>query len=320
MNSNRGLRWFSKGVVLATLFLIFVGGMVKSTESGLAVPDWPLSWGSLFPPMVGGVFYEHGHRMVAAFVGLLTVILAVWLQLLEKRRWVKVLGYCALGTVILQGVLGGLTVLFLLPTLISVSHAVLAQTFFILTIILAYSQSGERLRREDEEGEIVSPKFRKIAIGLFIFIFVQLVLGAFMRHTQSGLAIPDFPTMGGQWIPRFDEQMYFTINDARFEMNLNAITMGQVAIHFCHRLQALIILITSIILCIYSQKFLKSYKKIQNAVAVLFAIIIGQVLLGIMTVLTAKAPVLTSIHVAVGAAALGTVTLLMLRIIPVHKR
>ena len=115
---------------LSTLFLIFAGGMVTSTGSGLAVPDWPLSYGTLFPPMIGGVFYEHGHRMIATVVGFLTLCLAVWLWFKEERQWVKVLGLCCLGAVIVQGLLGGITVLFYLPTLVSVAHGVLAQTFF----------------------------------------------------------------------------------------------------------------------------------------------------------------------------------------------
>src|SRR3989338_1699841 len=103
------LRRFSKLTSLATLFLIFVGGMVTSTGSGLSVPDWPLSYGMLFPPMVGGVFYEHGHRMVATLVGFLTLCLAVMLGVAEERRWVRALGFLALAAVVLQGVLGGLT-------------------------------------------------------------------------------------------------------------------------------------------------------------------------------------------------------------------
>src|SRR3990167_821475 len=81
------LRMFAKLTCFATLFLIFAGAMVKSTDSGLAVPDWPLSYGMFFPPMVGGVFYEHGHRMVAATVGFMTLCLAIWLGVQEPRRW-----------------------------------------------------------------------------------------------------------------------------------------------------------------------------------------------------------------------------------------
>src|SRR5213079_182823 len=110
------LRNFTKFVAAATLFLIFAGAMVTSTGSGLAVPDWPLSYGRLMPPMVGGIFYEHGHRMVATTVGLLTIGLVIWLTRREPRAWVRRLGWAALAAVVAQGVLGGLTVIFLLPT------------------------------------------------------------------------------------------------------------------------------------------------------------------------------------------------------------
>ena len=182
--SNAGLRHFSKLVCLSTLFLIFVGGLVTSTGSGLAVPDWPLSYGMLFPPMVGGVFYEHGHRMVASVVGFLTLILAIWMGRREKRVWVRNLGFAALAAVIAQGILGGITVKFFLPTSVSVCHGILAQTFFILTIIIAYSQSKERLELQDQ------PQKKP---GNFLFwclltaslIYVQLIVGAIMRHTHS---------------------------------------------------------------------------------------------------------------------------------------
>ena len=94
---SRALHRFAVATAVATLFLIVAGGLVTSTESGLSVPDWPLSYGRLMPPMVGGVFYEHGHRMVATTVGILTVILAAWLARREPRRSVRRLGYLAVG-------------------------------------------------------------------------------------------------------------------------------------------------------------------------------------------------------------------------------
>src|SRR3989338_8595503 len=128
------LRRFSKLVCFATLFLIFVGGLVTSTGSGLSVPDWPLSYGTLFPKMVGGIVFEHSHRMVASTVGLLMLALTIWLCWAEERRWVRRVSLTALGAVVLQGILGGMTVLFFLPKPLSILHAVLAQTFFLLTI------------------------------------------------------------------------------------------------------------------------------------------------------------------------------------------
>src|SRR5262249_26177804 len=132
--------WVHRFAVLtagATLILIFVGALVTSTGSGLAVPDWPLSFGQVFPPMVGGVLFEHGHRLVAAFVGLLTVTLMVLLTQWEPRLWVRWLARVAVLAVLLQGTLGGVTVLFRLPLAGSVAHACLAQAFLGLVVPLA---------------------------------------------------------------------------------------------------------------------------------------------------------------------------------------
>jgi len=140
-------RRFGVLLVAATLFLIFAGAEVKSRQAGLSVPDWPLSYGMVWPPMVGNVFYEHGHRTVAAAVGLLTLILAVWTARAEARGWVRRLAWIALAAVVAQGLLGGLTVLFLLPTPISMGHALLAQTFLCLVCWLACATSRDRRRR-----------------------------------------------------------------------------------------------------------------------------------------------------------------------------
>src|ERR1700741_3495050 len=146
--SPAGLRRFTKLVAVLTLFLIFAGAMVTSTGSGLAVPDWPLSYGMLMPPMVGGIFYEHGHRMIAATVGVLTVLQAIWLQGRARKRFLRVLGWASVGAVIAQGVLGGLTVLFLLPKAISIAHAGLAEIFLCLNVSIAFfaSRSFDRMR------------------------------------------------------------------------------------------------------------------------------------------------------------------------------
>src|SRR5712672_788360 len=136
------LNLFSRIVAFFTLILIFAGGLVTSTGSGLSVPDWPNTYGWFmfaFPmsKMVGGIFYEHAHRLIASTVGFLIVVLAVWLGRAEPRRWVRCLGYLALGAVILQGILGGITVLWYLPDAISIAHAGLAQVVFCLTATIA---------------------------------------------------------------------------------------------------------------------------------------------------------------------------------------
>ena len=279
---------FAFGLALSTLVLVFVGGLVTSTGSGLSVPDWPLSYGMLMPPMVGGIFYEHGHRMVAATVGVLTLVLAIWTQLAERRSGVRRLAWTALALVIAQGTLGGLTVLFLLPTPVSVAHACLAQCFFCVTIALAYATSGEWAttdRVPDRAG------VRPAAAAATSIVFVQLVLGATMRHRGAGLAIPDFPLAFGRLIP--------PLSDAA------------VVLHFAHRVGALTVLAAVVVLAV------RAYRSGVTALArtafFAVALVILQIALGATTVLTAKAVLPTTAHVAMGAGVLGTGWLLCLR-------
>src|SRR5690348_11297607 len=132
---NPWLHRYAVFVAGATFLLIIAGALVTSNDAGLSVPDWPTSFGTFrIPRMVGGVKFEHGHRMIAGTVAILTVLLAVWLWRNEPRRWMRRLGALAVLTVIAQAVLGGITVLFYLPVAISVSHACLAQVFFCIIV------------------------------------------------------------------------------------------------------------------------------------------------------------------------------------------
>jgi cytochrome c oxidase assembly protein subunit 15 len=312
-------RRFSKLTTFSVLFLIFAGGMVTSTGSGLSVPDWPLSYGMIFPPMVGGVFYEHGHRMVASVVGLFMLILAVWLGFTEQRAWVRKLGYAALGAVIAQGVLGGLTVLFFLPKPISIGHAILAQTFFTLTIIIAYSQSLERQQREAAPQSVPAPVARFCLI-VACFIYCQLILGALMRHTGSGLAIYDFPTFAGSFIPRFNDHTLTTINYWRFYHGMPAVTMGQVIIHFLHRMGALMVATAVFLANIVIFNSARDHAKLVQTILLLDGFVLLQIMLGAITIWTGKAPVITSLHVVTGAACLGLSVLMTLRAMPLKLK
>jgi cytochrome c oxidase assembly protein subunit 15 len=182
---NRGLHRFAVFTAAATFLLIIAGALVTSNDAGLSVPDWPTSFGSIYkmPKMVGGVKFEHGHRMVAEFVGLLTIVVAIWTWRAEHRRWMKYLGVAALGTVILQGVLGGLTVLFYLPAPISSAHAALAQTFFCIAVVIALF-SGRRWVEEQPRVELDTRRPALITLTLLsIFVlYAQLILGAMFRH------------------------------------------------------------------------------------------------------------------------------------------
>ncbi|MGO9123346.1 MAG: COX15/CtaA family protein [Terriglobales bacterium] len=182
---NRAHHRFAMFTAGATFCLLIAGALVTSNDAGLSVPDWPTSFGSIYkiPHLVGGVRFEHTHRMIAEFVGLLTIILAIWTWRVEKRRWIKALAAGALGTVIAQGVLGGLTVLFYLPPPVSSAHAALAQTFFCIAVAIAVF-TGRRWVEEVPEVELDSRRPSLITLSLLsIFVlYVQLILGAMFRH------------------------------------------------------------------------------------------------------------------------------------------
>jgi len=170
--------------------LIIAGALVTSNDAGLSVPDWPTSFGSMYkiPPLVNGVQFEHIHRMIAQFIGLLTIILAIWTQRVDRRPWMRALGWAALGTVIAQGLLGGLTVLFKLPPAISTAHATLAQTFFCIIVSMALFTSQSWVEeipvRVADEGRV---PLTTISILTIIAIWLQLILGAAFRHSGMKL-------------------------------------------------------------------------------------------------------------------------------------
>jgi cytochrome c oxidase assembly protein subunit 15 len=165
--------------------LIIAGALVTSNDAGLSVPDWPTSFGSIYklPHMVGGVRFEHTHRMVAEFVGLLTIVLAIWTWRADRRRWIRILGVAALGTVVAQGILGGITVLFFLPPAISSAHAALAQTFFCIAVAIALF-TGRKWVEEVPQVDFDTRRPSLITLTLLsIFVlYVQLFLGAMFRH------------------------------------------------------------------------------------------------------------------------------------------
>jgi cytochrome c oxidase assembly protein subunit 15 len=183
---NKGLHYWSILLAFCTLLLVVAGGLVTSRDAGLSVPDWPLSYGKLMPPMEGGIFYEHGHRMIATTVGMFTIVSLVWLLRAEKRRWMKWLGAVALVAVIAQGVLGGLTVLMLLPWWISSSHACLAQLFFSTTVAMALFTSERWLRGPAPVDENPRYPIRALALLPPVFVLLQLALGAAARHKAIG--------------------------------------------------------------------------------------------------------------------------------------
>jgi cytochrome c oxidase assembly protein subunit 15 len=294
-----GLHRFAFFAVCCTAFLIFLGGLVTSTQSGLSVPDWPTTYGwnmftFPFSKWVGGIFFEHSHRLVASFVGFLTVVLTLWTWLGEKRAWVKWLSGAALGAVVLQGVLGGLTVLFLLPAPISTLHACLAQTFFCLLIAIAVFTSPQWKRGlpliESHAENIPVPSLCAMTTTA---VYFQLILGALMRHTNAGLAIPDFPLAFGQIIPPFSS--------------------NKIIIHFAHRMGAVVV--TAMILWTFI-RIAGSYSRhslLFRPALVMLGLVAIQLTLGAFTVWTAKAVLPTTAHVLTGAFILAASFLLTLR-------
>jgi cytochrome c oxidase assembly protein subunit 15 len=278
-----------------TLLLVAAGGMVTSTNSGLSVPDWPTTYGyNMFTyplsRMAGGIFYEHGHRLIASTVGLLMVGMALWLWHADSRAWVRRLGWIALAAVIVQGVLGGLTVLYLLPDAISISHAGLAQIFFCLTVTIALVTSAGWHQPTVSPD---APSLRTRMVALTALVYAQILLGATMRHTGAGLAIPDFPLSYGHLVPPFWNQ--------------------GIALHFAHRTGALIIGTLTIANVVALLRTFQGNRQLSRPAWLLAALVATQVTLGAYVVLSGKHPVINTLHVATGALVLATSLVITLR-------
>jgi len=289
------LHRYIKVVVASTVLLIAAGGMVTSTDSGLAVPDWPNTYGQFmfsFPleKMVGGIFYEHGHRMIASTVGLLTIALAIWTWRADPRRWMRRLAFTALGAVILQGLLGGITVLLLLPAPVSVGHAGLAQLFFCLTVSLALFTSPGWTRAQTAVDDAT---LRRIAAATTVMIYCQILLGATMRHVEAGLAIPDFPLAFGHVLP--------------------PAWTGGIAVHFAHRAGA--VLVTAAILATAGHVWFhhRGRRELVRPAILLVLFVLTQVTLGAFVIWSGLQPIVNTAHVVNGALVLATSLVLTLR-------
>ncbi len=186
MSMNKGIHNFAILLAFWTLLLIVAGGLVTSNDAGLSVPDWPLSYGKLMPTMEGGIFYEHGHRMIATVDGMLMIVMAVWIWAKDDRRWLRWLACIALVSVVVQGVLGGLTVIYLLPPAVSVTHACLAQLYFCTTVALALFTSRDWLAGAHNIPEKPEAPIRHLSIVVPVCILGQLALGAAARHKALG--------------------------------------------------------------------------------------------------------------------------------------
>ena len=325
------LHRYTAFLIFSVVILIIAGGLVTSTKSGLAVPDWPNTYGYnmyTFPPSmwVGGIFYEHLHRLIASGIGFLTIILVFLTHKFEQRKWVKKLSLIALVTVCFQGLLGGLTVLFLLPDLISTFHATLAQTFFclIITTHIIQTKWWHNQSSFDNSTNLESiSKLSKISLIVFGIIYFQLIFGAWMRHTESGLAVPDFPLSYGQIFPSLNSENLEKYNNLQIEKNIRLYADGplssfQIMYHMIHRTWAYVVVIGIIFLFSKLKKTSNNIipKKIKTISLVLILMVCSQFILGILTVLTRKSVFITTTHVVLGALTLGLtwgLTLFLLR-------
>jgi cytochrome c oxidase assembly protein subunit 15 len=301
------LHKFSRFVAACTVLLILAGSLVTSNDAGLSVPDWPTSYGwnmFTFPPSmwVANILYEHGHRLIASSVGFLTIILAVWLWLAEpERRWLRWLGVGALGAVIAQGLLGGLTVVFFLPPAVSTAHAGLAEIFFCMTVAIALFTSPGWVGAQESVDD---SRLRRFATTTTVLIFCQILIGATMRHTGAGLAIPDFPFVFGGIVPDHWN--------------------SRIAIHYAHRVGALVVAAAVLGTVLYIWRRHTDRVELAQPALVIMILLVMQLTLGALTILTRRQPAINSLHVVFGALVLTSSLVITLRSwrakFPVHVR
>jgi len=342
-NYNPWLYRFVVVTAAATFLLLGLGGLVTSHEAGMSVPDWPTSYGyNMFALPIkfwkGGAFFEHTHRLLASAVGLMTTMLAVWLWFRDSRKWMRWLGVLAFVLVALQGVLGGLRVTLHMDQL-GIVHGALAQLFFVLICALALFTSRwwnisvaavcDR-RANSVTGATVTDRRYKTLRGLVLFttilIFVQLILGATMRHQHAGLAIPDFPAAYKALWPDTSAAAVARYNADRIEViSENPITAFQIVLQMVHRIVAAVILVL-VAVCAWRAWVVgapgtapaRIGDGLKNAETVLGApvyrrislfwlvLIAGQIALGAWTVWSNKAADVATAHVLVGALSLAT--------------
>lgn len=303
-------------IVLAccTLLLVVAGGNVTSKDAGLSVPDWPLSYGRFMPEgwfEIDNVRAEHGHRMIAGAVGLMTAALLAWTLMREKRRWVKVMAAVTAAAVIVQAVVGGISVLLSRYLPMTVVHALLGQTFFCLTILMALftSPSWSASARLQPLESPAGGRLRLVCVALVAAVSLQLLMGALMRHTNSGTAIVDFPLAYGRVIPPLDEAGIKKINLDRLYIDspevLLPVTAPMILIHYLHRLGALMVLAAAGWMHMVVMRNFPKLTALTIPAMIIASLLIMQIMLGIWTVLSFNQPWVTTAHVATGALILG---------------
>jgi cytochrome c oxidase assembly protein subunit 15 len=273
-----------RATAISTAVLIGAGALVTTTGSGLSVPDWPTTFGTFFPPFsrwVHGVQFEHTHRLIAGAVATLMLVSGVWVVRREPRRGVRILAIVAMAAVLVQALLGGLTVLLKLPPAVSASHGTLAQTFFCMIVALSMATSASWASAERRPADNGARGLQLLAVMLTLCIWVQLVIGAAMRHLHAGLAIPDFPTSFGQVVPPFFS--------------------ASIAVNFAHRIGALVIFTLAMTVVGYVLARFRADRALFVSALRLGGFVLLQVGLGAATVWSQRNVIVTSLHVLNGA-------------------
>jgi heme a synthase len=313
MPSAISTKWFNRFAWLtcaATLLLICSGGMVTSKNVGLAVPDWPTTFGYnmfLFPvsKWVGGILFEHTHRLMGSVVGFLTIILTVWLWRSEDRRWVRSLGVIALVGVILQGILGGLRVTMMKDD-IGIFHACVAQAFLGLLVVIALvtTKFWRSLANHGIDLQKIAA-IKMLVLAITIAIYLQLGLGATMRHQHRDLAILDFPTANGAWIPDTSAAALGKVNAWRDARGLSDVTAFQIWLQMAHRFVAFIIAVAVIAFAVRVLRDAPRFAALKRLALLWVVLVVCQIALGAWTIWSNKAADVATAHVALGAVMLS---------------
>jgi heme a synthase len=310
---KRLLHWYAIFVAASVLVLICSGGLVTSHGAGMAVPDWPNSFGYnmfLFPisRWIGGVFFEHTHRLIASAVGLLTIVLCVLTVMIEDRLWVKWLTGIAVIAVIVQGILGGLRVTEH-NAVLGLLHGCLAQVFFsiVATVALVTSRFWRGIKQVSAERDIRSLRFWAITVTGMLLI--QLALGASMRHSHTGLSIPDFPTAYGRIFPPIDAASVARINESRIATQA-PISSELILLQYIHRVWALFIVVGLTLVAVSILRRRQLAAPVRTAAGFWLVLVFAQFALGAWTVWSNKAADIATSHVFVGALTFMTGVLL----------
>lgn len=316
------LHLFALITTALTFLLLFSGGLVTSKGVGMSVPDWPTTYGYnmfAFPlsRWVGGVFYEHTHRLLASGIGFLTVILSVITFLVEKRRWVRRLAFVLLIGVILQGVLGGLRVTLYKDEL-GIFHAIVAQTFFALLLIFS-AVTSRSFFEENWKGDKPAAKLRWLGLTGVVLTYFQLIVAATMRHAHLGLSIPDFPTAYGNFLPDLSEKAVTAINAVRLAQGMMPTTACQIELQLLHRGGALLLMGVVLLLMIRARELLSEKHWVHRWAFTWGILLILQAALGAWTIWSNKAADVATAHMALGALLLGGSMLFTFRLFIANK-